>query len=141
MLRLGRAQRDLERQYDFFVISSDEPLTAVIDSPVPEGWNRVPRLILLTTAPEEPDPQVITAPVESDSPVLRQLITLLLSRPRPNDRAPADNIVVLDEYTVQVNGSWLLTGLLKHWIRELFRQDDIDVVDSSDVREPVLASA
>lgn len=129
MLRLGPAQRNLEEQYDFFLITSDEILTEATDSPVPQGWNRVPRLILLL----EPD--------ETDSHVLRRLMGLLLNRPRPNDRAHADNIVVIDEHTVQVNGSWLNTGLLKHWIRELFKQDDLEVVDSSDDREPDLAFA
>lgn len=129
-LMLGPAQRDLVEQYDHFVISSDEPLTAVTDSPVPEGWTRVPRLILLTT------------PDESDSHVLRQLMELLLYRPLPKDRAPADNIVVHDAHTVQVNGSWLNTGLLKHWIGQLFASDaDVQVVNSSEVLEPDLVPA
>ena len=130
MLRLGPARRDLEGQYDFFVISSDDLLTAATNSPVPEGWNPVPRLILSTV------------PDESDSLVLRRLISLLLHRSRPNDRAPVDNIVVLNEHTVQVNGSWLNTGLLRHWIGQLFESDaDVQVVHHVAVLEPNLVPA
>lgn len=126
-LCLSSPQRDVEGQYDFFVIRSDEPLTQHTNSPVPAGWNPVPRLILLATASDE-----------TDSRVLRQLMELLLHRPKSMDKAPVISIIVRDEYTLQVSGSWLNTGLLKHWIRELFKSDDIDVVDSTDVPEPYL---
>jgi hypothetical protein len=125
-LTLGRPQRDLVAQRDWFIISSDKVLTRTTTMPAARSWSPIPRII------------TSSLPEAGDTFILRRLTTLLLTRPRPTDSSPVDTIKVIDTHTVKVSGTWLNTGLLKHWITQLFEDGDaigVRVVDSAEVRE------
>jgi hypothetical protein len=130
-LSVGQPQRDLDGQRDMFIIAADFDLTEATTEPCEQHELPIRRTIRAYTQDQ------------TDSPIMHRLLELLLGKVKTRQReysiTNVDTIIVLDARHLEVSGSWLNTGLLRHWIEQLFEgNNDVRVVSSSSILVPEL---